>query len=286
MENINLNQLKYFFDAATEQSVAKAARINFVSQPAISQAIRKLGESLDVNLLVHGKNRFKLTENGILVFKKCQEIFTKINDMHNELKASQREFTGSLRFATSQSIALTLLPEKLRVFQNQYPNIVPKFKLGRTSLNRQWLEEGIIELVVTVDDGAFHGFEKHVLHSGNFLAIELQTTPKSETPYGFMIGGTYRPEAVGLSRFYEKKYRRPLPITFEIESWEVITKFVFKGLGIGLVPDFIVNRQSKADQKRLHCLAIPDLKYEVCAFFKKREMLSKNAALFLSVLTK
>src|SRR5438045_176762 len=108
MENLNLNQLKYFFDAATEQSVAKAAKLNFVSQPAVSQAIRKLGESLSAPLLVHGKNRFQLTEEGNLVFKKCQEIFTKVSDMCNDLKSSQHDFTGALRFATSQSVAMTL----------------------------------------------------------------------------------------------------------------------------------------------------------------------------------
>ena len=72
--------------------------------------------------------------------------------------------------------------------------------------------------------------------------------------------------------------------TFEIESWEVITQFVFKGLGIGLVPDFIVERQSARDQKQLRRLTIPELKYEVCVFFKRREKLSRNADLFFAAL--
>jgi DNA-binding transcriptional LysR family regulator len=284
MENLNLNYLKYFYDAVNENSVGKAARLNFVSPPAVSQAIRKLGEVLNTELLVHGKNRFQLTDSGNLVFQKCRIIFASVSDMRNDLEISHKNFTGIIRFATSQSVALSLLPERMKSFKRQYPLVRPHMKLGRTALNRQWLEEGIIEFAVALDDGGFNDYERVVIKSGKFLTVEVEK--KEDGPREYMIGGAYRPEVLAMSRFYEKKFKKPFPIAYEIESWEVITKFALQGLGIGLIPDYILERQTKADQNRLDHVPSPNTPYEVCAFYRKGDRITRNSQLFIEHLTK
>lgn len=60
----NLTFLRYFFSAGQAKSISKAAKDNFVSQSAISQAISKLELTLNKQLITHEKNHFQLTQDG------------------------------------------------------------------------------------------------------------------------------------------------------------------------------------------------------------------------------
>lgn len=75
---INLIYLKLFYDSALMGNVTESARPNFVSQPAVSQAIAKLEKALKVSLCIHKKLQFKLTEEGEIVLKYAREIFAGV----------------------------------------------------------------------------------------------------------------------------------------------------------------------------------------------------------------
>ena len=67
MDPFNLIYLKYFIDSAESNSVSEAARKNFVTQSCVSQGIKKLEQTLKIDLTMHLRNRFKLTEEGEIV---------------------------------------------------------------------------------------------------------------------------------------------------------------------------------------------------------------------------
>lgn len=58
---LNLNNLRYFYDAAEAEGISEAARRNFVTQSAVSQGIQKLEMALGISLITHQRNCFKLT---------------------------------------------------------------------------------------------------------------------------------------------------------------------------------------------------------------------------------
>jgi len=276
---MNFSHLRYFYHAALEKNLARAAAKNLVTQSAVSLAIRKLEESLDCELLVHKKNNFQLTDEGEAVFKKCQDIFNSVENLKNEIRISKKEFTGTLNFATSHSIALSLLPEFLKKFKQKYPLVTPHFRLSRTSNIKKMLENGEIDFGITVDDGNLQSFEKTLLKKGNFFAIS-NSKDRIEGK-GFIITEP-RPETKALHQKFMKTTKTPLPVLMEIESWEIIYQFALKGIGIGFVPDFVL--KSERTTHILQNSFIPTARYELITVQNKSQKLSKTSSAFIEEL--
>ena len=74
INDINMSQLKYFCDVIESKSFTVAARMNHVSRPAISQALKKLEDAVGYQLLFHKKNNLTLTGEGELFLKRAQKL--------------------------------------------------------------------------------------------------------------------------------------------------------------------------------------------------------------------
>ena len=109
----NITFLRYFFSAGQAKSISKAAKENFVSQSAISQAISKLEMALGKQLITHEKNRFQLTTDGLILLEKCKQIFTVFSEIEDAFNETDGVFKGKLSFACTHSFALSLLPPHL-----------------------------------------------------------------------------------------------------------------------------------------------------------------------------
>jgi DNA-binding transcriptional LysR family regulator len=272
---MNFSHLKYFYDAALEKNLAKAAAKNFVTQSAISLAIRKLEDALDCELLVHKKNSFQITEEGLAVFRKCQDIFQSVENLKNEVKQTQKEISGQLNFATSHSIALSLLPDFLKRFKKKYPLVVPGFRIGRTAITKKLLESGEVDFAITVDDGTLQKFDRSVLMKGTFVGISSNGRMLNDDSF---ILTESRPETEQLKKHFQKEQKRPLPVFMEVESWDLIYQFAQKGLGIGYVPDFVMRPGKEA--QRIRSQSIHESRYELCFLQTKGRSLSRAADAF------
>ena len=71
----NLSQYKIFYEVAKAGNISKAARELYISQPAISQSIKKLEQSLDTALFVRSSRGVQLTEEGELLFSHVKSAF-------------------------------------------------------------------------------------------------------------------------------------------------------------------------------------------------------------------
>ena len=271
---MNLSHLRYFYDAALEKNLGRAATKNFVTQSAVSLAIRKLEESLSCELLVHKKNTFQLTDEGLAVFRKCQDIFQSVESLKNEVKRSQKEVSGQLNFGTSHSIALSILPDFLKLFKKKYPLVTPSFRMGRTTITKKLLEAGEVDFTITVDDGTLQKFARTVLRKGAFVGVSKNGKMSIEDSF---ILTESRPETEQLRKHHQKVFEKPLSVFMEVESWELIYQFAQKGLGVGYVPDFII-RSGKEDQQIKQF--IYEFKYELCLFQLKGRSLSKAGEAF------
>ena len=71
---MELRVLKYFLVVATERNISNAAKILYVSQPALSKQLKNLEEELGVTLFKRGNRNITLTEDGVYFLTKAKEI--------------------------------------------------------------------------------------------------------------------------------------------------------------------------------------------------------------------
>jgi len=259
MDPFNLIYLKYFIDAAESNNVSEAARKNFVTQSCVSQGIKKLEQTLKVDLTMHLKNRFKLTEEGKIVFAKGKQIFKSLDGILDEISQSNQVVMGKVVVATTQSLALTFLPKAFQRTLLKYPQVELKIRLGTIDQIHQWILSEEVDFAIVLDHPEFARYERQDLAQGKFNLYRHKALKKWEKVYVDFISG------MAVSSLDYK--------TFELGSWELVAEFVNSKLGAGVLPDFMTTRYNS-----LVPIEEIDLSYKICSIYRKGTKLTRAAS--------
>lgn len=276
---INLFYLKCFYDAALMGSVSESARRNFVSQPAVSQAISKLEKSLGVMLCLHKKQQFKLTREGEIVFENAKEIFSSVRHLHDALDRHREQPKMPLHFVTTHSIGLSILPDFIAEFRRAHPEIEIHFQFGGLTQIKGWLKQGIAEFALVLQSPDNAEYQALPLYKGKFGLYKHEKEKKALSLIGAYVE---HKEGMMVSEFqqeYAKKYKEEMPISAELNSWEFIARSMAVSHGYGLIPDLV---RLKGRYPYLLPIPEPTLNYILCAVFPKGELLSYSAETFLN----
>lgn len=275
MSDPNIYHLRYFLDAASLGSVAAAAKKNHVSQSAVSQAIKKLEDSMDCSLIFHNKNQFKLSQEGLAAVESIKNILDSVSQMKTKIAGAKEEVEGPLSFATLRSLALVLLPNVMNSLLKNYPKMQPVLKIGHTKNILEQVVSGEIEVGLVVDNRAISGVHKHVLHEGRFRFVVGASYLDNVKNMGFLTTEE-KPGVNELRKIYKDRYKKSqAKIAMIVESWEVIARFASSGLGIGMIPDFVFASVPELKLVEVHHDLGEKLRYKIVLITKKQ--LSSNA---------
>ncbi|WP_413569061.1 LysR family transcriptional regulator [Bdellovibrio sp. HCB117] len=280
---LNLNHLKYFISAAKAGGLGASAKAHNVSQSAISQAIRKLEESLGCDLLIHSRNSFKLTKEGEYLVENSESIFKQIDFLKDQIQSLNSEVAGRVTLATSSTVAQFLLPSLLKDLKTRYPKIQLHVTIGDVAFIVGEVKSGRAELGIVIDDGHFAGLERKLLKEGSFACITSAEIKASFKKPEFLVTRE-SPGVEELRQVYKKRFHSEPAIGVEVESWEAIVSMAQMGLGVGFIPEFILDYHSKVK-------VIPQLeelgkkiRYKMYVVHKGAHQLSRQAEAFLEVL--
>ena len=121
---MTLSELRYVVAVATEKSFGRAAQRCFVSQPALSVAIQKLEEELDVRLFERGKSEVTLTPVGGRIVEQAQKVLEEAALIKGIAQAGRNQLVGALKLGVIYTVAPYLLPDlipALHVLAPQMP---------------------------------------------------------------------------------------------------------------------------------------------------------------------
>lgn len=273
----NITFLRYFFSAGQAKSISKAAKQNFVSQSAISQAISKLEIVLGKQLITHEKNRFQLTTDGLILLEKCQQIFAVFSEIEDAFNEIDGTFKGKLSFACTHSFALSLLPPHLGKLSQIYSEIEPILRFGHTGTIVELVKKGDVDFGIVLDNEDFSGFHFREIYRGQYKLYRAKEL--SELALHKFILSEERKE-VSLLKQYLQDSHIEMSSCMEVSSWEVIASLTEQGLGIGFLPDYIVGKRSLIP----YDCQIPIIPYRILAIFPKNRSLPRNAKMFIDLM--
>lgn len=146
--NINLNLYKTFYEVAKYGSISGAAKQTYSSQPAISKAIKKLEEELNVKLFYRNLNGVELTDKG-------KELFFMVEQSYNNLVVAERNMIetenlqrGKLSVGMPSNIGSFFLFDKIIDFHNKYKNIEITIITGSTQKLLNLLDSHSVDFVI------------------------------------------------------------------------------------------------------------------------------------------
>lgn len=143
---MNVETFKIFRDLADTSSFSKAAKINSITQSAVSQQIRSLENRYKVMLVERGRRNFSLTAEGQAFLEAGREILNIYDSLGDRLHQLQNIVAGSVRISSVYSIGLHELPPYLKVFRGLYPNVEVHVEYRRSTQIYNQVLSGEVDL--------------------------------------------------------------------------------------------------------------------------------------------
>ena len=130
---MNIRVLKTFCDVVDTGSFSKAARLNNVTQSAVSQQLAKLEEELDVALLRRGGSLAVATDPGKVLYNGARDIVRRYEKMLGEVRSAKDTVHGVLRVGTIYSVGFYLLNPYIREFLRAHPDVDLRIEYAKWS---------------------------------------------------------------------------------------------------------------------------------------------------------
>lgn len=150
-------QLEYFCAVSRYHSITQAAQKLYVTQPAISTAIRELEKEFSINLFIRSKNHLTLTREGELFYQKASELLESIEQTTRQLCDLGQQIP-TVRIGIPPLLSTIFFPETLMEFQKQHPQIpVELFEYGSDRASALVQEDLLDAALVNMH---FYGIDK------------------------------------------------------------------------------------------------------------------------------
>lgn len=145
---VRLDLYKIFCEVAKCESFSKAAKVLFMTQPAVSQAIMQLEEELGMRLFTRTPKGVILTNEGQILFEYANSAMNLISVGEKKLQESKNLMVGELKIGVGDTISRYFLLPYLEKFHNGYPNIKLKV-VNRTTLELcTLLKSGEVDIAI------------------------------------------------------------------------------------------------------------------------------------------
>ncbi len=276
---MNINHLKYFVDAANLGDLSKAARLNFVTQSAVSRAISKLEEDLSVELVIHKQNCFQLTEAGEAVKNHSVGVFESLDQLKEIAGEYGKGLRGPIRLGCNEAIASRLIGPMLPKIARQYPEIRPSILLGNTDSIQKMIDQGEVDFGIVMDDGEVHKLYKTAkAYSGTFVVVKSPKFKDGSLKDHLIVSRT-KPGGLNdrYAREYKRAYGESIVPKMVIASWQVIMDLAIKKCGYALIPLFLCKEEIEAEKLEIVRHKVKPLPFGLCTIVAGNRRLPKNA---------
>lgn len=289
---MNTEQLKLFLDLARVRNFTRAARNNFLTQPAVSRRIQQLESELGVRLFERTRRRVLLTENGSIFLPYARGILSKLEEARHDLLESDTKPVGRLCVAASPSIGLYALPAYLKKFIRQYPRIDLHVEYELPEAIYAGVASGEVDLGVVAYPVARPEFVSLPFQTDTIVLICAPQHPLArrssvrlrdlrDEPFVLL------PDRVPTGKAIRQTLRRlgvRLQIRMEYDNFELIKRTVEMGSGLSLVPRQVAQMEVK--NQKLKSLKILDFPLErpIAIVYRKGHIISKPMRAFIRIL--
>lgn len=145
---MELRVLHYFLAVAREQSISAAAQSLHLSQPTLSTQLKALEEELGKQLLIRGtkgSRKVTLTEEGMLLRKRAEEILSLVQRTENEISCSGETVVGDVYIGAGETDTVRLFARAAQALRARHPDVHLHISSGNAEYVLESLEKGLID---------------------------------------------------------------------------------------------------------------------------------------------
>ena len=255
MDNdLDFNLFKTFYTVVITGNITKAAEKLYISQPAVTKAIKNLEDSIGGTLFIRTKKGVILTEEGKVFFEYVKSILEDIRNAKNKFNSLIHLEEGKIHIGASATVTKHFLMPYIEKFHKMYPNIDISITNELTTNLVRYLRNGYIDFLVTnlpMNENSDLNIEvcaklhdsfacssKYINHPPKILNLEELLKYKIITQKEPSNTRTFLNN-------YMKKNNIDFKPDIEIVSYNLVVEFIKAGFGIGYVTKEFIQKELK-----------------------------------------
>lgn len=148
---MELRVLQYFLAITREESISGAAEQLHITQPTLSRQIKELEEELGKQLFIRGNRKITLTEDGMFLRKRAEEIINLVEKTESDLLLSDASISGDIYIGSGETEGMKLIAKVMHKCQAKYPDIRFHLFSGNAQDVADRIEKGLLDFGIFVE---------------------------------------------------------------------------------------------------------------------------------------
>ncbi len=291
---MEIRVLRYFLAVAREGNITGAANLLHLTQPTLSRQIKDLEEELGHQLLIRKSHRVVLTQEGVLLRKRAEEILSMVDKTEAEFASMENTVTGDVYIGGGETQAIRQVAELIRGIRERYPGIHYHLHSGNAEDVTDRLDKGLLDFGILIQPADITKYDYINLPAKDIWGVVM----RKDSP---LAGKTVieKEDLLGLPLICSRQVMAPRQGRNAFADWfgkdyenlDIVTTYnlvynaaimVEAGVGYALTLDKLTN--TSEDSALCFRPLQPGLESGLNLVWKKYQVFSPAAELFLNTL--
>lgn len=240
--DINLNFLKYFCMVVKEQNITRAAEKLYITQPALTKAIKELENKLDCTLLKRTQKGVLPTEEGIILYNHAENIFKEFNNTCHIIESKKNK--NDLYIGTTTSNFFNIITDMLKILKKEKKDIKTHIIFNNINTLDELRKIGKLDIVIKSKNESIKDYKKiddleleniFIASKKHYKNLENKTIKLNELldNYPLIIMDNTSPGRIHFNNYLKELGINCKP-TYEFNSYDLCNKIIASGIGIGI----------------------------------------------------
>ena len=284
---IETRLLQYFLAVAEEQSITKAAEYLHITQPTLSKQMMELEDALGRQLLVRGKKKVTLTEEGAYLRSRAQEIISLMETTEASFRQKEEIITGDVFIGCGEHRSTFPIMQMIRQLQEEYPDIKFHFFSSNADAIIERLDKGLLDVGILLEPEISPRYDYQKLPFreswGVLMRKDSPLAEKSALDFKELSGlPLLMPSQTSNSNRIVTFFSDVMAEPHVVAAYNLIYNaglMVEAGMGYALCIDGLIN--TAGDHPLTFRPLTPKMESDVYLFSKKYQVFSKAVKLFM-----
>ena len=287
---MDIRVLQYFLAVARDESISKAAQTLHMTQPPLSRQLKDLEKELGKQLLIRGSKKITLTEDGMLLRKRAEELVDLMEKSKAELTSSNENINGEIYIGCGETEAISFLAQAARNLQKDHPLIHYHIYSGDAERVLEKLDKGLIDFGLLVNPADLNNYDYIRLPMKDIWGVLMKKDSplaekekiEAEDLWDQPLILSHQTSTNKEMTFWLKTDISKLNVVATYDLVYNAAQFAKNGFGYVIALDRLIN--TTGDSELCFRPLFPALQAELCIVWKKYQVLSRASNAFLQQL--
>ncbi len=248
---MHIENFKIFSDLVETESFSRAAKLNGITQSAVSQQLRAMEKFFSILIVDRSQKQFRLTREGQKLYESAREILYLYDKLNSELQEMKKVISGTIHISTVYSIGLHELPPYVKAFLSKYPDVNIRVEYRRANNVYEDILTNSIELGLVAYPQKHKQLEFLPFHDDVLILVvspEHQLADKKEVTLEEIAAQKFIgfepdiPTRKATDKIFREANIEMEPV-MEFDNVETVKRAVEINAGIAILPQTTVTRE-------------------------------------------